>query len=108
MSGRYPCLKWLHAIPNGGKRGKREAVILKREGVTAGIPDLFLPYPIHSESGQIVSAGLYIEVKAGKDSLRPAQRSFRDYATKAGYKYIVVKSAQSGIDSILEYLEGDL
>jgi Holliday junction resolvase len=31
------------AVPNGGKRGKLQAVQLKREGVSKGIPDLILP-----------------------------------------------------------------
>jgi len=31
------------AVPNGGKRGKIEAIGLKRQGVQAGVPDLVLP-----------------------------------------------------------------
>jgi hypothetical protein len=33
----------IFAIPNGGSRGKAEAARLKKEGVTRGIPDLFIP-----------------------------------------------------------------
>ena len=43
MSGKYPELEMLFHIPNGGKRNKLEAIRLKREGVRAGVPDLFLP-----------------------------------------------------------------
>jgi hypothetical protein len=39
----YPELWLLHAIPNGGKRNVKDAVKLKREGVKAGVPDLFMP-----------------------------------------------------------------
>jgi hypothetical protein len=33
----------IFAIPNGGKRSKREAERLKLEGVSPGVPDLFIP-----------------------------------------------------------------
>ena len=33
----------IFAIPNGGSRQKREAMKMKLEGVTAGVPDLFIP-----------------------------------------------------------------
>lgn len=94
----------MHAIPNGGKRGKREAAILKREGVTAGVADLFLPWPQFDSGGKLVYCGLYIEIKAGKDVLRDSQKKFREHCEAAKYKFVVVRNAQDGIDSILEYI----
>ena len=38
-----PELEYMHHIPNGGKRDKRTAVALKRQGVKAGVPDICLP-----------------------------------------------------------------
>ena len=35
-TGRLPELAWLHHIPNGGRRDKRTAVALKRQGVKGG------------------------------------------------------------------------
>lgn len=43
MSGKYPELKLMHHIPNGGSRNSAEAANLKRQGVKAGMPDIFLP-----------------------------------------------------------------
>lgn len=40
---KYPELKWLTAIPNGGYRDKITAGKLKAEGVKPGVPDLLLP-----------------------------------------------------------------
>lgn len=41
----YPQLrKLLFAVPNGGRRSKREAMALKASGVVAGIPDLICVY----------------------------------------------------------------
>ena len=57
MESKYPELKLLHAIPNGGKRDVIGAVNLKREGVKPGVPDLFLPVA----RGEY--HGLFIELK---------------------------------------------
>jgi hypothetical protein len=41
----YPQLrKLLFAVPNGGKRNKREAMNLKASGVVPGIPDMICVY----------------------------------------------------------------
>jgi hypothetical protein len=45
---RYPELRLMFAIPNGGSRDKREAANLKAEGVKSGVPDVFLPVPRHN------------------------------------------------------------
>ena len=52
-----PIGDYLLAIPNGGKRNLLEAVRLKRQGVLAGVSDLFLAYPSASIHG------LWIEMK---------------------------------------------
>lgn len=54
---KYPELKWLTAIPNGGYRDKITAGKLKAEGVKSGVPDLFLPI----RRSQFVA--LWIEMK---------------------------------------------
>ena len=45
MARKDSALKMLFHIPNGGKRGKLEAIRFKKMGVLAGVPDLFLPAP---------------------------------------------------------------
>ena len=59
-TGRFPELKLLFHVPNGGKRNAAEAARFKAMGVKAGVPDLCLPVP---RGGY---AGLYIEMKYGK------------------------------------------
>lgn len=44
-ANRYPELRWLFHVPNGGSRNKQEAVKFKQMGVKAGVSDLCLPYP---------------------------------------------------------------
>lgn len=64
MSGRYPDLKLLIHIPNGGARSKAEAGRFKAMGVKSGVSDLFLPVA----RGKF--HGLWIELKrkGGKPS----------------------------------------
>ena len=54
---KYPELKLLHHIPNGGKRDPIEAKHLKSQGVKSGVPDLSLPVARKNYHG------LYIELK---------------------------------------------
>lgn len=56
---RFPELKMLYHVPNGGKRNPAEAARFKAMGVKAGVPDLCLPVPMNGY------AGLYIEMKYG-------------------------------------------
>lgn len=66
---KWPELRWLHHIPNGGSRGndvKSRAIRggqLKAQGVKAGVADVCLPVKRGSYSG------LYIEMK--KPSEKP-------------------------------------
>lgn len=59
---RWPELKWLHAVPNGGLRDPRTAAMLKAEGVKPGVPDLDLPLNIRRNYDQFYT-GLHIEMK---------------------------------------------
>jgi hypothetical protein len=55
--GKYPAVRLLYAVPNGGLRSKKTAADLKAEGVRRGVPDIHLPAPIDPFHG------LYIEMK---------------------------------------------
>jgi len=103
---RWPCVTWLHAVPNGGSRHYLEAVRLKREGVKPGIADLFLPAPAFDADGHIRYCGLYLEVKTAKGRLSTPQKAFRDYCEKSHYKYVVVRTRREGFLAVVEYLGG--
>ena len=60
---RYPELRWLFHVPNGGSRNKQEAVKFKQMGVKAGVSDLCLPYP------KGIYCGLFIEMKYGNKDI---------------------------------------
>lgn len=67
---RYPELRWLFHVPNGGSRNKQEAVKFKQMGVKAGVSDLCLPYPKGSY------CGLFVEMKFGNNRQQDTQKEF--------------------------------
>lgn len=69
----------IFAIPNGGKRDIKEAASLKRQGVKAGVPDLFIPVSKHGYHG------LFIEMKYGKNKTTPAQDYWLELLDLNGY-----------------------
>lgn len=101
------CIKWfklqypketIFAIPNGGKRGKIEAAIMKGEGVMAGVSDLFLM------RGKERYHGLFIEMKAKNGKLRENQRVFIENAKRKDYKVEVCHSLEEFIEKVNNYL----
>lgn len=64
------------AIPNGGARGIREAARLKAEGVSPGVPDLFIPEWL-----------CWVEMKKIKGGrVSPDQSSWHGYLIGIGHR----------------------
>jgi hypothetical protein len=102
------CVKWfrlqyphlvLFAIPNGGRRGKVEAAIMKGEGVLAGVADLFLMLPSFC-----CPHGLFIEMKTPDGRQSDSQREFERKATEKGYCYKICRSFDEFRNEIENYL----
>lgn len=98
----YPAYRnLLFAIPNGGSRNKIEAANLKREGVRAGVADLFLSVP------RFGTAGLYIELKTPKGIWRQNQREFCNDVRRVGYGYRVIRSFDEFRDVVEEFMSAE-
>lgn len=82
------------AIPNGGKRGKAEAMRLKAEGVTAGVPDLQIPF-----------FNLWIEMKASGGSLSPVQREMHERLRDQGQTVVTCFSTDEAINVVAARME---
>jgi hypothetical protein len=83
---KYPELKNIFAIPNGGKRHIATASRMKLEGVKSGVPDLFLAVAKRGYNG------LFIEMKKAKGgSVSKSQKEWKNLLEKAGYAWIVGK-----------------
>jgi hypothetical protein len=73
----------IFAIPNGGARSPATAGRLKAEGVSSGVPDLFIP-----------AWGLWVEMKRSKGgSLSAEQKDWIAYLESVRFCCIVGKGA---------------
>lgn len=95
---KYPELGLIFAIPNGGSRHKLEAANLKRQGVKAGVPDLFLPSPKGKYNG------LFIELKYGKNKATESQQEWINKLISQGYYAKVCVGFEEAQNTILEYV----
>lgn len=99
------------AVPNGGRRGRIEASILKAEGVTKGVADTLLLVPSKGFHG------LCVEFKrtdwsytadgqevAHKSHQSPEQRLWQKEVTAQGYRYEVCASFGEFCNVIEDYL----
>ncbi len=83
----------IFAIPNGGKRSKKVAMELKAEGVSKGVPDLFIPEWL-----------LWIEMKRIKGgSVSDDQKDWHQYLRNSGYSVMVCKGFDAAKAAIQEF-----
>lgn len=104
MESKFPCLKWMHAIPNGGKRDSKEASSMKSQGVKAGILDLSLDV---ARGG---FHGLKIELKKpGGKCLKPSkeQLEYIEFCRDQGYSVLVSNDFDEVKAFILDYLNAN-
>lgn len=96
--GRMPELEYMYHIPNGGKRDAATATALKRQGVKAGVPDIHLPVA----RGEY--HGMYIELKAGRNTTTDNQKRWLEYLRQQGYFTAVCYGWQIAAELIETYL----
>lgn len=95
---KFPFLYFIFAVPNGAYRSKAIAGKSKGEGQKSGVPDIILPFQRHGHPG------MYIENKAGKNSLEPNQKRFKEHLESEGYIFKLCKSRHAQIEAIEWYL----
>lgn len=88
-------------IPNGGSRNKREAKNLKRQGVKAGVPDLFFPVAKRGYHG------LFIEMKSETGRPTDKQREWLDLLNAKGYKAVVCHGFDEAKERLDWYMGGE-
>lgn len=95
---QYPILHFVHAIPNGLALTPRTAVKAKKQGVKAGVHDIFAPI----RRGEL--PGLYVEMKAGKNKMTPEQEAFAKHLDEQGYQREVCYSWTAAARVIVDYV----
>jgi len=105
------CVRWfrlqypemaglLFAVPNGSKRGKVTAAILKAEGALAGVSDLLFLMPAGT------CPYLCIEMKTQTGRQSPAQKEFQNNVEAVGARYALVRSFDEFVSLIRNYVKG--
>lgn len=91
---KYPGMLIFH-VPNGEQRALSVGIRLKKQGVVAGIPDLFIP-----------SLKIFIELKR-KDGgvVSKEQEKIIAYLQRVGYTVWVCHGAEEASLKILEFLK---
>jgi hypothetical protein len=97
---KYPFLKWIYAIPNGGHRHPAVAGKMKAEGVKAGVSDICVPIPMTT----LRKHGAYFEMKFGKNKLTAEQLAFADFVRSQAYYFETVWTADECLIGIEMYL----
>ena len=95
---RYPALRNLFAVPNGGDRHKIVAAKMKREGVKSGIPDYVLLWPTADFHG------LAIELKSMTGYASREQKVWIERLRANGYRAEVCRGADAAWQVLRDYL----
>lgn len=95
-------LKMLVHIPNEGKRSREYGAELKRMGLRAGFPDLFLAVPKLVDG--VLYGGLFIELKVKGNKCTENQKKWLRRLSEQGYKTEVCYGCSEAIKVIKEYL----
>lgn len=99
---RDPRLKWVHASMNGlYSKSARMAMDRKRQGQTAGIADICIPFG-STVKGDLF-AGAYIEMKVKPNKCTDEQAAFLSFVAGQGYATCVAYSAAEALDFIESY-----
>lgn len=98
---KYPELKMMFHVANGGRRDLVEGYHLKQQGVKSGVPDICLPVP----RGKF--AGLFLELKAKGGRLQDNQKIWLDDLARQGYKAVVCFGFDEAKAAIENYLQGE-
>jgi hypothetical protein len=98
MAGQYPVLKLMHHIPNEGKRSRSTGARMKAEGLKPGFPDICLPVPVGKYHG------LYIEMKAGKNTTTQNQDDWLEALSGQGYFTAVCWGWEQAAVVVTKYL----
>lgn len=100
---KYPELKWLFHIPNGGFRHKSEAATFRAMGVKPGVPDLCLPIR------RFQFSGLWIEMKKpgvhNKGRTTDHQDEWLEHLKSQGYGGMICYGWIEARDVLIQYLE---
>lgn len=99
----YPGISRAFHIPNGGRRDPAEAANLKRLGVKAGVPDIFVPVACGKWHG------MFIEMKRRKNGrLSEAQADWIQFLNGMGFYAVVACGAAEAVEFVRKYYRQEI
>ena len=100
----WPALRWLVAVPNGGKRDRTTAKMMVAEGATAGVADLIWPLR------RGIFPGIVIELKRidGGEGLTGDQLEYLKFMRGEGWAAYCCHGSARAIDLLVQYESGNL
>ncbi|MEC4683385.1 MAG: VRR-NUC domain-containing protein [Nitrospirota bacterium] len=107
VRGKFPALRLLFHVPNGGLRHPVTAARLKLLGVKPGVPDLILPVPKNGFMGLFIEMKRSVDRPKKKDAkgqLSDAQLWWRHELVCQGYRVEVCYGFEAAKEVLEEYL----
>jgi hypothetical protein len=96
----HPVARRAYAVPNAAKRSPRLASMMIAEGLRKGVLDVHIPVAAGG------CHGMWIEFKAGRNTLTPEQAAEVDQLAHDGFFVLVSWDAVDAIQKAVEYLNG--
>lgn len=87
-------LLWCH-VPNGGRRGKREAVELRLSGVKAGVPDVLIFTPAYG-----APKGCALELKGPKGTASAEQGEWLAGLARLGWAVVLAYGYEDALEQL--------
>jgi len=88
-----------HHFANERRCSVQEGRMLKRMGVKKGVADFFLAFPVNGY------AGLWLELKVGKNKPTKEQTAFAERKISRGYQFAFVWGREAAQEMIKAYLK---
>jgi VRR-NUC domain len=86
------------SVPNGAKRSWELSAVLKAEGLTPGVPDIFIAYPYGGYPG------MFIEFKSPGGKLSDSQKIMIPLLREGGYRVEVSDNLEESIRLFKNYI----
>lgn len=94
----HPAGKITFAVPNGFLKSKSSRIRAWREGMVAGVLDVFNPTPMNGQHGH------WLEFKLKGNHPSPEQLAFKEAMERNGYRVDVVYSWVEALEKWADYL----
>ncbi len=102
---KYPELKWLTHIPNGGFRDAITANNLKAEGVKSGVPDYLLAVQRNQFHGLWIELKRPASVSKKQGVVSDEQQEWLKHLASQGFMSHISYGWEDARDTIVNYLE---